>query len=44
MKLAQRLRDHSDVLAAIMTMKGRGRVPGPLKGDTLFRLGVSEWR
>lgn len=44
MKLAQRLRDHSDVLAAIMTMKGRGRVLGPIKGDTLFRFGVSEWR
>lgn len=44
MNLAQRLREHSDVLAAIMTMKGRGRILGPIKGDTLFRFGVSEWR
>lgn len=38
------LLDRGGIKAAALTLKGRGRVIGRIKGDALLRIGVSEWR
>lgn len=43
-RLGRTLLDRGAIKAAAITLKGRGRVLGRLKGDALLRFGVSEWR
>lgn len=38
------LREASMVRAGILSMRGRGRLIGPIAGDRLLRFGVSDWR
>jgi hypothetical protein len=43
MRGVQRLTRRMDVKAAVLTLRGRGRVFGPVNPDLLFRFGVSAW-
>lgn len=38
------LREASMVRAGILSLRGRGRLIGPIAGDRLLRFGVSDWR
>ena len=44
MRVAQRLKTAGILTAGVLTLKGRGRVVGPVEADRLLRFGVSEWR
>ncbi len=41
---AHELKSDGDIIAAVLAVKGRGRIIGPLTGARLIRFGVSEWR
>ncbi len=43
-RIARDLQTRGVLIAAVLTLKGRGRIVGPLNGDRLFHFGVSEWR
>lgn len=43
-RMATHLHDNHVLLAAALTLKGRGRTQGPVSGPRLLRFGVSEWR
>ena len=44
MKRASALRHRRLLRACVAALKGRGRTIGPIDGDRLLRVGVSEWR
>lgn len=43
-RAASALRRAGHLRAAVISLRGRGRVIGPLDGDRLLRFGVSDWR
>ena len=44
MRRAAELRTQSQLIAAALAWRGRGRILGPLNPDLLIRFGVSNWR
>lgn len=43
-RLASTLKSKGLLRACVLTLKGRGRLIGPIEGDRLLRFGVSQWR
>ncbi len=43
-RLASSLRERRILRAAVLALKGRGRIIGSIDGNRLLRFGVSEWR
>lgn len=43
-RLASALKSKGLLRACVLTLKGRGRLIGPIEGDRLLRFGVSQWR
>ena len=43
-RVASALKTGGHLRAAVLSLRGRGRVIGPMDGDRLLRFGVSDWR